>query len=136
MIQELEAALSHSITLKKHNAASKEKADDALIKHHESHTLGQAIKLAKEENLYSLSLQKDLSDFNRRRNWLIHKVIFETRDDPYLDPKKHDLFQRIKSIANDAQKIRHEIEMDMVNFCTSKGRDMSQVLAAIEVRYK
>lgn len=136
MVQELESALSHSITLKKCHALSKKLADDALIKHHEGHTLGRAIKLAEEENLYPLPLQKDLSDFNKRRNWLIHKAIFETRDDSYLDPQKHKPFQKIKSIAEDAQRLQHEIELDMVNFCISKGKDMSEVLAIIEERYK
>lgn len=132
MIQELESALSHSITLKKHHAVSKKLADDALIKHHEDHTLGKAIRLAEDENLYPLLLQKDLSDFNKRRNWLIHKAIFETRDDPYLDPRKHNLFQKIKSIADDARRLQHQIELDMVEFCTSKGKDMAKVVAIIE----
>jgi hypothetical protein len=136
MIQELESALSHSITLKKNYTASKKLADDALIKHHEGHTLGNAIKLAEAGNLYPLPLQKDLSEFNKKRNWLIHKAIFETRDDPYLDPRKHNLFQKIKSIADDARRLQHEIELDMVVFCTSRGKDMSNVLAVIEERYK
>lgn len=136
MIQELESALSHSITLKKHHALSKKLADDALVKHHEGHTLGKAIKLAEEADLYPLSLQKDLSDFNKKRNWLIHKAIFETRDDPYLDPKKHKLFQKIKSIADDARRLQHEIELDMVEFCTSRGRDMSKVMTVIGERRK
>lgn len=135
MIQELESALSHSITLKKHHAVSKKLADDALIKHHEDHTLGKAIRLAEEENFYPLPLQKDLSDFNKRRNWLIHKAIFETRDDPYLDPRKHNLFEKIKSIADDARRLQHEIELDMVAFCTSRGRDMTKTLAVIEGRH-
>lgn len=136
MIQELESALSHSITLKKHHAASKKLADDALIKHHEGHTLGKAIKLAEDENLYPLLLQKDLSDLNKRRNWLIHKAVFETRDDPYLDPRKHNLFQKIKSIADDARRLQHQIELDMVEFCTSRGKDMSKVISVIEGRHK
>lgn len=135
MVQELESALSHSITLKTHYAAGKELADNALIKHHEGHTLGKAIKLAEQENLYPLTLQKKLSDFNKKRNWLIHKVVFETRDDPYLDPKKHKLFQKIKSIADEARILQHEIELDMVSFCTSKGKDMSEAMAMIEERY-
>ncbi len=136
MIQELESALSHSITLKKYHAVNKKQADNALIKQHEGHTLGKAIKLAKEENLYPPSLQKDLGDFNKRRNWLIHKAIFETRDDPYLDPRKHQLFQKIKSIADNARRLQYEIELDMVAFCASRGRDISKVLATIEMRKK
>lgn len=134
-IQELESALSHSITLKKNHAVSKELAETALIKHHEGYTLGKALKLAEKENLYPLSLQNDLSDLNKRRNWLIHKIIFETRDDPYLDPRKHYPFQRIKSISDDARRLQHEIELDMVTFCTEKGKDMSEALAVIEARY-
>lgn len=134
-VQELECALSHSITLKKHYAISKQLAEKALIEHHEGYTLGQAIKLSQKENLYPSRLQKYLSEFNQKRNWLIHKAIFETRGDLYLDPKKHNLFQKLKAISDEAQKLQHEIELDLVDFCASKGKNMPNVRALINENY-
>ena len=80
IIQELEEALSHSITLKKHSAVTKERADE-ILNEQRSYTLGKAIKLAGKEKLYLLPLQNDLEDFNQKRNWLVHKAMFESRDD-------------------------------------------------------
>lgn len=135
MIQELEEALSHSIILKKRYDANKEEADKALSKHRRRYTLGQAVNLAAEEKLYSSLLQGDLIGFYDRRNWLVHRAMFENRDDLYSDHSRKKLLHKIKSIADDAQKLQHAIELDMVDFCTSKGRDMSKVLAEIEARY-
>jgi len=132
MIQELEEALSHSIILKKHYAMAKKQADDALNKHRNSYTLGKAVQLAERENLYPRPLQSALNDFYKERNWLVHKSMFESRDDIYSALSKDKLFQKIKSIADDAQKLQHEIELDMVNFCASKGRDMSKTLDVIK----
>lgn len=133
-IQNVEQAVSHSITLKTHSTANKEEADNALNKH-QSYTLGKAIKLVQEQQLYPISLQEDLNSFLKVRNWLVHKAIFEFRDGLYIDSKRNKLFQKIKMISSDAYNIQHTIELDMVNFCTSKGREMSKVLAIINERY-
>ena len=135
MIQHLEAALGHSITLKMNSSVTKDIADQILNKNR-TYTLGKAIRLAQKENLYPPSLQNDLNDFLQQRNWLVHNAMFEHRNDLYAESSKAKLFQRIKSISNDARTMQHEIEMDMVNFCTSKGRDMSKILALINGRYE
>lgn len=135
MIQELEEALSHSITLKKYYAASKKIADEALNKHRKNYTLGKAVQLAGREKLYPEDLQNDLNDFYKERNWLVHKSMFESRDDIYSASSRSKLFQKIKSIADKARKLQHEIELDMADFCSMKGRDMSKVQAIIEARY-
>jgi len=62
--------------------------------------------------------------------------MFERRDNLSSDTAKKELFHKIKSIANNAQKIQRAIEMDLANFCTSNGRDMSKVLYKIENHYK
>lgn len=132
MIQELEEALSHSITLKKYSTASREEADQALSKHRKRYTLGQAVQLSDKEKLYALSLQSDLNNFYQKRNWLVHKAMFECRDDLYTNSERDELFYRIKSIAVSAQKNQKAIELDMMNFCISKGRDMSKIFAVID----
>jgi len=134
MIQHVEAALSHAITLKLNSEANKEAADEILNKHR-GYTLGKAIKMSASEKIFVESLQNGLIDFLQERNWLVHKAMFESKDDLHVESAKIKLFQRIKSISNTAQVLQHEIELDMVIFCTSKGRDMSKILAVINEQY-
>jgi hypothetical protein len=132
-IQVVEQALSHSITIKLNPAETKERADE-FLKQQKSYTLGKAIKVAIKENLYSLSLQEELNDFLEKRNWLVHKAMFESRNDLNTDNKKEELFKKIKSISDKAESIQLEIEHDMINFCSSKGKDMSKILALLKLQ--
>ena len=134
MTQVLEAALSHSITLKLNSTATKQIADESLTRHR-SYTLGKAIKLSDKVNLYPSELQSKLNDFLQQRNWLAHNTMSEDWQGLLTEVAKNKLFQRIKSISNKAQLLQHEIELDMVAFCESKGRDMSKVLALMNKRY-
>jgi hypothetical protein len=101
MIQELESALSVSITIKKHSTATQEEGDKALNKQRR-YTLGTAIQLAQKEKLFPWSLQSALNDFYKRRNWFIHDAMFESKDNRTSEIVRNQLFQKIKSIANDA----------------------------------
>jgi hypothetical protein len=132
-IQVVEQALSHSITLKMNPAETKERADE-FLKQHQSYTLGKAIRVVIKENLYSLSLQEELNDFLEQRNWLVHKAMFESRNDLNTDNEKEELFKKIKSISDKAESIQHQIEYDMINFCSSKGQDMSKILALLKLQ--
>lgn len=69
-----------------------------------------------------------------QRNWLVHKAIFESRDDLYNNDKKEKLFSKIKSISDKAESIQDEIQYDMINFCSAKGRDMSKIVAMLELQ--
>ena len=131
--QIVEQALSHSITLKMNPAETKERADE-FLKQHQSYTLGKAIKFAIKENLYSLSLQDELSTFLEQRNWLVHKAMLESQNDLNTENMKKELFIKIKSISNKAESIQREIEYDMINFCSSKGKDMSRILAILKLQ--
>jgi hypothetical protein len=135
-IQELESAVSCSITIKKHSTASKAEADEALKKHRRHYKLGKAVILAEIEELFPLRLRSDLNDFYQKRNWLVHQAMFESRGDLFYEAYKNQLFHKIKSIANDAQNLQRAIEIHLINFCESKGKDMSKVLAAIEEHNK
>lgn len=132
-IQIVEQALSHSITLKMNPAETKERADE-FLKKHQSYTLGTAIKVAIKEKLYSLSLQEELNTFLEQRNWLVHRAMSENQHDFNIENKKEELFNKIKSISDKAESIHREIEYDMINFCSSKGRDMSKILALLKLQ--
>ena len=135
MIQYLEGALSVSITLKKDvkhpGNMSKEEADNRLKKH-QSLTLGKAIDLAKESNLYSDTLYNELKDFKEERNWLIHKFVNHNLDDIHATSTRDGLFRRIKIISNRASMLQRAIETDLLEFSESKDVNMSRVRAAIK----
>lgn len=133
-IQHVEQALSHLIALKTH-PVNKEDADKALTKNL-SYTLGKALKLGQDQALYPSSLQEDLNSFLEMRNWLIHKAIVEIRECLYMDTKRDAFFKKIKSITIQAHHIQHAIEMDMIEFCTARGKDMSDALAMVGTRLR
>lgn len=130
-IQIVEQALSHSITLKLSPSATKERADE-FLKQHQGYTLGKAISVAIKEKLYDSALQDELNAFLVQRNWLIHKAMAESHHGLHWENQKEELFQKIKSIADKAERIQREIEYDMINFCSSQGKDMSAILAVLK----
>lgn len=121
-----EQALSHSITLKMNPGETKEKADQ-FLKENQSYTFGHAIKIAIKEKLYSSSLQDSLNDFLKLRNWLVHKVVSGNEDDLNTGNVKQELFQKIKSISDNAESIQRLIEYDLIEFCSSQGKNMSEI---------
>jgi hypothetical protein len=132
-IQVVEQALSCSITLKMNPAATKEQADKVL-KQHQSYTLGMAINIAGKEKLYDSSLQDELYMFLGQRNWLVHKAMAERQHDKNWENEKEELFQKIESISDNAESIQRKIEYDMINFCSSKGKDMSEILTLLKLQ--
>ena len=131
-IQIVEQALSCSITLKMNPSATKEQADKVL-KQHQNYTLGTAINIASKEKLYNSSLQDELYMFLGQRNWLVHKAMAESQHDKNWENEKEELFQKIKSISDKAESIQRKIEYDMINFCSSKGKDMSKILTLLKL---
>lgn len=114
-------------------AATKEQADNVL-KQHQSRTLGTAVNFASKEKLYESSLQDELHTFLGLRNWLVHKAMAESHHDKNWEDKKEELFLKIKSISEKAESIQRKIEYDMINFCSSKGKDMSKILELLKLQ--
>jgi hypothetical protein len=133
--QMVEQALSYSITLKMNPAETKEEADE-FLKQHQTYTLGRAIKVAVDENLYNLSLQSKLNNFLAQRNWLIHKVIVGNEPDFNAGKIKEELLDKIKSVSDEAESIQKEIQYDMIAFCSSKGKKMSKILELLQLQDK
>lgn len=131
--QIVEQALSHSITLKMNPREAKEQADE-FLKRNQRYTLGQAIEIAIREGLYNLSLQGELKAFLKQRNWLVHKVIIGNEEDFNAGNIKEELLHKIKDISDKAESIQCVIEHDLIDFCTSKGKDMSEILALLKLQ--
>lgn len=131
--QMAEQSLSYSITLKMNSTETKERADECL-KQYQSYTLGQAIKIAIRENLFNLSMQDELNAFLKQRNWLVHKVIIGNEEDFNAGKIKEELFHKIKDISDKAENIQRLIEYDLIDFCSSKGKDMSKNLALLKLQ--
>ncbi|RZL46034.1 MAG: hypothetical protein EOO93_26425 [Pedobacter sp.] len=131
--QVVEQALSHSITLKMNPDETKERADEVL-KQQQRYTLGKAIKIANEQKLYIVSLQDELNAFLVERNWLVHNLIPGNEEDFNAGVIKNELLDKIDSIRDKAQIIHRKIEYDLIDFCESKGKDMSKIRAALELQ--
>ena len=134
-IQMLEQALSHSITIKMNPAETKEKAD-AVLKKYQRYTLGSAIKTAMEKKLFNTATQDELNSFLEQRNWLVHSVLIGNEEDFNARNIKEDLFHKIKSISDKAESIQHGLEYDLIKFCSSRGKDMTEIMEQTEGRFK
>lgn len=134
MIQYLEDGLSHAITLKeiKKTGSQHLEAANQLLAEHRSYTLGKAIKLIKQKNLFPILFQKSLEEFLIERNWLVHKSIAHDPDVWISAASRHQLFNRIKSISANAQSLLTTLENDLINFSEEMGVDMSVVKKVIK----
>lgn len=139
VIQHLEGSLSHSITLKKDvrypNSLSKDRADMCL-KRNQRYTLGKAIQLANDNNLYPETFFSELRAFLDERNWLIHNFVCNNLDDMHTASKRALLLRRIKEITNKARKLQLAIEYDLIEFSESVGIDMSRVRSVMKQLYQ
>jgi hypothetical protein len=108
---------------------------EGILERYRTYTLGKAINLAKSKSLFSSSIQLELNGFLVERNWLVHKSIAHNRDDLTVVSKRNSLIQRVKQITDRAMAIIHLLEEDLMNYCTSKGADMSKVRESIKLHY-
>lgn len=135
MTQHLEDCLSHSIIIKSKPRNISRMQADGILEKYRTYTLGKAINLATKNSLFSDSIQQELQDFLSDRNWLVHKSIAHNRDDLAMSSKRNELIQRVKHITNRAMTIIHLLEEDLMDYCNSKGADMSKVREAIRLQY-
>lgn len=125
-IQILEQALSHSITVKLNPDVAENDANVFLSKQ-QSLTFGKVVKLAANEGAYSDKLQKALEELLAERNWLVHKAMLDSQKENRIVIVE-SILQRIKSIADNAEKLQLVIEWDLIEFAQTKGRNMSRVI--------
>lgn len=121
-IQHLEDALNTAIAIKNPKATNKVEGDKIRNLNREL-PLGRAIERAEKEQTFDKAFQKKLKSFLAERNWLIHKCMHESVDDVGMILDEGKLFSRIKNIELTALSLKENIEFDMLNFCSSKGRN-------------
>ncbi|MCB9990715.1 MAG: hypothetical protein H6867_04975 [Rhodospirillales bacterium] len=121
-IQHLEDALNTAIAIKNPKATNRAEGDKIRNSYREL-PLGKAIGCADKEKIFDEVLQKKLKSFLAERNWLIHRCMHESVDEigSILDEKQ--LFTRIRNIDLTAISLKEAIEIDILKFCSSKGRD-------------
>lgn len=129
-VQYVEDALSHSIVLKVSVPSTRSEADLDLEKH-QKYTLGKAIRIAREKDIYSELIQNELSKFLKERNWLIHKSIAQNAGALEKNENRDRLINRIKAITKHAHELLKMIEDDMIDFAEASGKDMSRVKSEI-----
>lgn len=131
-IQILEDAISHSLSIKKDapepDSITRAEAKKIVERYRRKYTLGDAIKLAGKENIYSKALLKDLQNFSLERNWLVHRCMAENMDDIESGfSGRNNLFYRIKRIGIWANQLQRAVEIDLENFCFSKGMNIKKM---------
>lgn len=110
----------------------KKEADNFLEKYRSSLTLGQAIKLAKKNNLFSVSLYSELEAILEGRNWLVHKFLHDYLDNVHTTSARNGFLNRIKTISDVAKKLQEAIEADLIAFSEAIGIDMARVRAYVK----
>lgn len=70
----------------------------------------------------------------RDRNWLVHESIAQGRDYGDLNMIRNVIL-RTREIIEQAKRIFHEIQEDLMSFSEARGVDMSGVRAAIKKYY-
>ncbi len=107
---------------------------DEFLRQNQSYTFGRAVKIAVKERLYNLALQSNLDSFLQQRNWLVYKVICENEEDFNAGTIRDELLQKIKSISDKAESLQRIIQFDLVEFCSSKGKDMSKIVSLLKLQ--
>lgn len=130
--QIVEQSLSHSTTIKMNPLETKERADE-FLEQNQSYTLGRAIIISEKYNLHNLCLQDELKTFLKQRNWLVHHLMSGSEQDFNNGIIREELLNKIKSVSNRAEKIQRLIEYDIIDFCSTMGKDMSKIAGLIKL---
>src|ERR1700693_2978900 len=79
-LQDVEDVLNTTITIKRdvkvRGSVTFEQAEAILLKHRKN-TLGISLKIARESEIFSPTLQKRLDIFKKERDWLVHNCVHE-----------------------------------------------------------
>ena len=92
-----------------------------LLAKNRGNVLGRSIKDAKEAQVFSLSLQERLEKFKEERNWLVHRSVYQNRNDLYVDEFRFALMERIKAFSDEAIYLQKIIAAELEDFVVSQG---------------
>ncbi|MEM6722035.1 MAG: hypothetical protein AAF611_22090 [Bacteroidota bacterium] len=133
-VQILEDAVSHSIVMKKIEPEQK-KAAETLLNKQRKYTLSKVIKIVKEESLLPKSLEIQLSEILSERNWLVHHCITENKENYKSDIFYNKISEKTKAIVTKAQMLQVSIELDLIDYAETKGKNMANVKSKMSEYY-
>lgn len=67
---------------------------------------------------------------------MVHSVLIGNEEDFNVGNIKEELFQKIKSISDKAVDIQRSIESDLIEFCSSKGKNMTKIKEVLQLQDK
>lgn len=130
-LQNVEDALNTYITIRRDikapGSVTKQEGEAILDKHRKNNTLGRSLKISRNNEILSQALQERAEHFRDERNWLIHRSVFQHREDLYLDTTRNALMIRIKTFSEEAQMLHKLIAAELEEFVVSKGVSRSNV---------
>lgn len=139
-LQYVEDFLSHLITIKldikELGGLPMEKAEKALLKYRHN-TLGKSLRIVTENKLLTDNLLRRLENFNKERNWLIHRSLYQHGDDLYLDELRYELMKRIEAFSKEALLLQKMIlsELEEYSISHSINKDSIEREARKQISY-
>jgi hypothetical protein len=131
-LQNLEDTLHKCITVKRdikvRGSILPEKAE-AILLGHRANTLGKSLKIAREAQLFNPELQKRLDTLKEERDWLVHRCVYQNRQDLYVEDKRLALILRIQAFSEEAMLLQKLIAKEMEDFVVSQGVDRQQIMS-------
>jgi hypothetical protein len=123
-LQNVEDVLHTYITIKrdvKVRAGMPVEQAENILQKHRKNTLGSALKISREANIFSSQIQKRLEEFKEERDWLVHRSVYQNREDLYLEDKRYALINRIDKFAEEAIQIQKLIAEELESFVVAQG---------------
>jgi hypothetical protein len=128
-LQYLEDALHTYLTIKRdikiRGSMPAEQADSILAKHR-TRTLGASLRLAREAQVLSPSLQGRLDHFKEERDWLVHRCLHQHHQDLHVNDKRYELLRRIELFSKEAMAIHKLIAKEVEDYVVAQ--DVSRKL--------
>lgn len=129
-LQYVEDALHTLITLKVEvktpGRVTQGKAQQLLAKHRRN-TLGTSLRIAKENNVVTSSLEAKLVHFKEERDWLVHRSLNSHRELLYTDEGRVEMFERLAKFLSEAKALQHNIVDELALFAKRHGVSMAEV---------
>lgn len=123
-LQNVEDVLHTYITVKrdvKVRGSMPPEQAEAILAKHRTKTLGVSLKISREAQVLSPSLQKRLDNFKEERDWLVHRSVHQHREDLYVDDKRYDLIRRIGRFSEEARSIQKAIQKELEDYVVAQG---------------
>lgn len=110
-----------------------EKAQQLLAKHRRN-TLGTSLRIAKESNLVTSSLEAQLAHFKEERDWLVHRSLNSYSELLYTDEGRAEMFERLEKFLSEATVLQRAIANELASYAESHGISVAGVEARAQAK--